>query len=428
MHIVVATEHSKIRIVDREPTGADEATPWILARHVPSIEVINGRYRTEEGISPFEIGRHSIRARQYVGVVAVGGYVLEILPKVATEETAPETLRSCLVRMLHETRDLPLYDGRVSPLQHAKTPMLEYFLAAFAERLVGCIRRQPIKRYVSEFAQLPCVRGRIDFAVQLRANIIHKERVACRFDEFEVDHDINRLLKCAARRAFALSRVHQTKMTLRQAIDQLDGVRDVAPSPLWSALALDRTAADYEIVFRLAKSILLGNSPTPSAGSEECVSLLFDMNRLFEEYIGRRLRRLTKYSVTLQKPRRFLAIDTKADEGRFQMRPDICIHKDGEIVRIMDTKWKRLNGADRKLGVSQSDMYQMAAYGKEYGCPMAILLYPRGGREDPTIHDFTVRAGGETIRVATVDILDPKACERDLLNAIQLASRSTFTQ
>jgi 5-methylcytosine-specific restriction enzyme subunit McrC len=64
------------------------------------------------------------------------------------------------------------------------------------------------------------------------------------------------------------------------------------------------------------------------------------------------------------------------EERKFQLIPDITvITKDGKRV-IIDTKYKLLNRKDRKLGVSQIDLYQMYAYATQWNSDTVILLYP----------------------------------------------------
>ncbi|WP_082802352.1 5-methylcytosine restriction system specificity protein McrC [Falsihalocynthiibacter arcticus] len=71
----------------------------------------------------------------------------------------------------------------------------------------------------------------------------------------------------------------------------------------------------------------------------------------------------------------------------FQTKPDIVIRRAGIVTHVIDTKWKRTsaNVDDPKLGVSQSDVYQMMAYGQLYNTPRLTLLYPHhsglGGEE-----------------------------------------------
>ena len=67
-------------------------------------------------------------------------------------------------------------------------------------------------------------------------------------------------------------------------------------------------------------------------------------------------------------------------QGIFQLRPDLLIET-ADTSWVLDTKWKRINGADRdnKYGLNQGDFYQMLAYGLQYlnGQGDMVLIYPR---------------------------------------------------
>jgi 5-methylcytosine-specific restriction enzyme subunit McrC len=106
------------------------------------------------------------------------------------------------------------------------------------------------------------------------------------------------------------------------------------------------------------------------------------MNVLFEEYVGRLLLRTlsgTEFSVQLQGGRLFCLTSVENGRGVFQTKPDILIRHAGKVVHVIDTKWKRISARfdDPKQGVSQSDVYQMMAYGQLYRAPRLTLLYPR---------------------------------------------------
>ena len=112
---------------------------------------------------------------------------------------------------------------------------------------------------------------------------------------------------------------------------------------------------------------------------------MFEMNKLFEEYVGRLVSRAlagTEYRVSLQGGREYCL--TAQDDGRrvFQTKPDILIWRGGAIVHVIDTKWKRISSRidDPKQGVSQSDIYQMMAYAHLYRAPRLTLLYPHHGQ------------------------------------------------
>ena len=95
---------------------------------------------------------------------------------------------------------------------------------------------------------------------------------------------------------------------------------------------------------------------------------------------------------------------------RFQTRPDIIIRdrQSSTPVAIIDTKWKRLSPAieDAKHGVSQTDVYQVMAYGQLYACRDLLLLYPHhlGLGSGPFATDYLVHGSTDRLRLRSVDV------------------------
>ena len=126
---------------------------------------------------------------------------------------------------------------------------------------------------------------------------------------------------------------------------------------------------------------LFSRGLTTFAGQHANVSLLFRMEKVFENFVthsfGRYQRR---YRVAAPHPQEKLAtIDGKEV---FTTKPDISV-KDGQRVRfVLDAKWKSIDASseDGKHGIDQDDMYQLYAYGKLYGCVAVVLVYPRTRR------------------------------------------------
>lgn len=136
------------------------------------------------------------------------------------------------------------------------------------------------------------------------------------------------------------------------------------------------------------------------------------MNTLFEEYVGRLISRVlagTDLSVSLQGGRLFCLSAETTERGLFQTKPDILIRRAGAITHVIDTKWKRISPRidDPKQGVSQSDVYQMMAYGQLYRAPRLTLLYPHHpdlGSND-LVHARHRITGHETIlETASIDV------------------------
>ncbi len=129
---------------------------------------------------------------------------------------------------------------------------------------------------------------------------------------------------------------------------------------------------DYEQILVWAKTFLLGSSYSPHKGNDLAFALLFDMNVLFESYVGHYLEN-RGYDVSLQDKRHYLVFSEQ--KGIYALRPDIVIDN-GKV--IADTKWKLLSQYKTHQGVSGSDLYQMYAYGTKYdNCERMYLIYPK---------------------------------------------------
>jgi 5-methylcytosine-specific restriction enzyme subunit McrC len=95
-----------------------------------------------------------------------------------------------------------------------------------------------------------------------------------------------------------------------------------------------------------SKGMAPSSPPGETTGRTESLSLLFDMNRLFEGFAAAILRRLwigSGCQVVTQGPQRYFA---RAGDGEaFRMRPDVTVSTaDGTTVLIGDAKWKAVEG------------------------------------------------------------------------------------
>ena len=110
------------------------------------------------------------------------------------------------------------------------------------------------------------------------------------------------------------------------------------------------------------------------------------------------------------------------------MRPDICLMLDGRLIAILDAKWKRLESAGdaQEAGISQSDLYQLLAYGHTYGCGALTLVYPdHAGLINwvPPLYRYApYKESSIHLAVKTFN-LDATAAAADALLAAQLVSR-----
>lgn len=361
----------------------------------------------------------SLKAGQVVGILTTPDVSVEILPKIDTDDD--HSLRKSLVRMLAVARNLPIADSELARLDIQHENLLEVLIRIYSTRLHSAIRRGLPHRYIGHEDDLPRLRGKLNVKRQFSHNAVRPDRLACAFDEFSADTPLNRVLKAAVVRLVKVSKSVSNQRKLSESFARFEGVSDT-PSPLRERVMLDRTNRTFHQLYEMARLLLAGDWQSTTAGRVEGFSLLFPMNELFEEYIGRSLKiALAPRNVKLQDKVRY-AINFPSN--RFNLQPDIVV--DGNV--IVDTKWKELRPEKRDFDVKQDDIYQMLAYSRAYSAKRAILLYPwhTGLEREPGIYRCWQSSGDSIpIDIATVDVTQRNHTVRETLREILLNSNTS---
>ena len=141
--------------------------------------------------------RSGLKAQQVVGVLAVPGRTLEILPKIDGQS---HDVRDALVHMLAVAHDLRVVDSALAGMARQSHDLLELLIRLFANRLLAAVLRGLPRRYVAREDDLRLLRGRLDVVRQFTRHAVRPDRLACRFDELSEDTPLNRVLKAAVSR------------------------------------------------------------------------------------------------------------------------------------------------------------------------------------------------------------------------------------
>jgi len=325
--------------------------------------------------------RNRFRFRGYCGVIQLGDLTLEILPKIHGTERDPGKARTLLIRMLAAVQKLSLHSMDTANLNFQQHVLLDVFILSFVEKLQNLLRQGMIHSYIRQENNLTVIRGKIDIAQQIKHNICNQHRTFCKYDEFISDNLPNRIIKVTLTYLLRFARSNLVQQLLEQLCGIFADVSHVFPSETdWELLHFDRTNEDWEEILKQCRWFLNGMNPDVISGREQSICLLFAMNILFEEYIAIELKKAVgdKYDVLAQKPQKKLLNNI---DGRklFTMKPDIYVKDklNGKPAAILDTKWKLLSGDEKKMGVSQADLYQMYTYAGSYDVPKVMLLYPK---------------------------------------------------
>ncbi len=313
-----------------------------------------------------------LQAQNYVGLIQTkDGTTIEILPKIGDSD---EKSKEILLKMLKTLKNSPFKNFNIANLKSRKMPLLEIFISMFLEELAKLIQKGIKSDYLQKEENLQFLKEKLKINEQIKQNYIHKERFFVEFDEFLSNRVENRLIKSTLKYLYKKSKLNINQQKIREFLfvfDEIETSKNIKND--FSRIRLDRQMRDYEQVLLWSRTFLLENSFSPYRGETVAFALLFDMNLLFESYVYDYLRKSGGFEeIKAQDKTHHLAYENNS--GKFRLKPDIVINK-GEI--IADTKWKLLSFEKSNNGISQTDIYQLYAYGTKYkNCQNLYLIYP----------------------------------------------------
>ena len=342
-------------------------------------------------------GRRVVQVTSYVGVIcAPNGYQIEVLPKVgkAIGGSADEA-RQLLIEMLcclHGFRHVLSDSAKLSAV---RMPLLEIFITEFLRTVEQIVKRGLRSDYQLRQDNLFALRGKLMVSQHLRQNLFRADRFFTEHDEFSIDRPENRLLRSALLRVLMLTGTQANQRLARE----LDFVfAEVQPSTQikidFQKIRLDRGMGYYADSLEWARLILNDESPLTGLGNHVAPSLLFPMEAVFEAYVAKHLARQLMPSLLLKIQARSRHLVRHCEKNWFQLKPDLLIRNAESDLLVLDTKWKLLdslkaNGTD-KYGLSQTDFYQLQAYGLSYlnGVGDVVLIYPKTDAFDAPLPVF----------------------------------------
>ena len=320
------------------------------------------------------VGGKFIQARNYVGVLQTkSGLTIEILPKIADKNDA-ERSKAIFIKMLKTLKNFPFKSSNLASLKTQNLPLLEIFISMFLCELEALVKKGIKSDYVALEDNLNFLKGKLNINEQIKRNSVHKERFYVGYSEFLSDIKINRIIKTTLKFLYKKSNSSKNQQKIRELLFIFDEVSECEDyKNLFAKLVINRQVKHYEQTLLWCKIFLLGNTFTPHKGDDLGFALLFDMNALFESYVGNFIKK-KRADVSLQHSAKHLVEDPKS----FKLRPDIFL----ESKFIADTKWKIVKSRD---DISQADLYQLYAYGKKHECGELYLIYPKidGVEQEP---------------------------------------------
>ena len=337
----------------------------------------------------------ALRLDNYVGVVETPcGTLLEILPK-HVDDSAPDgsSARAVLTKMLGAVWKLPHRKSGPADIELLRKPLTEWVMRQYLLALDDIVKRGVRFDYLRVEEEARYLRGQLHVAKQALQSPQRRHLLQLRHDIYSPDRAENRLLHSALLRICATTEDPQNwrlAHELATVLNELPVSKDVAGDfRLWRS---DRLMAHYQDIRPWCEVVLGNQMPTAQRGRRRGISLLFPMERLFEEYVALRIgaqlpggTRMKRHAAS-----KFLCRHDGGD--MFRLEPDMLVTRPA-YSWVLDAKWKMIDAGDRpnKYGLDQGDMYQLLGYGQQYlrGSGELFLVYPRTAKfavELPAFH------------------------------------------
>jgi 5-methylcytosine-specific restriction enzyme subunit McrC len=406
-----------------------------LPANDPLLDALN-RLNQNAGKELIQLERQGLRATQYVGVIQAGAYLIQILPKIDCDpdgraeaptgsrphDLAVTSAARNFMHLLNLARRLQMHHQALATLQTARGSWLEMLTDLFAIELMIQLQQGFHQDYVRREDMLPYIRGRWNIARQF----VHQPDLAqgldVSYDDYSPDTLLNRVFHLTVERLQLVARNPQTRQRLANLIIWLSPVQ--LPAQLHTTdldrVEFTRLNERFQPAFQLARLFLEGQTIQLMAGGQRAFAFVFDMDRLFEQFVASLLetqrRRIlpegwADSQIELQggTPKKYLIQPPNpAEKPLFHLKPDILLKSLGSTRLIIDTKNKALSLLQPYRSVAEGDAYQMLAYATQFSCSNVLLLYPNtyGAAPSEPYCVFIEKPDGTSIRlfIAALDL------------------------
>lgn len=341
-------------------------------KHLEALEKFFGN-KDGEVFPYYSLIYKGVKFKQYVGILSVGDVTIEVLPKTDKRTTNTLYWRNKLIHMLSRVYKLDVKTPSNANQQiYPSSAILDIFIKKFLDDVDILLNRGLVKCYHKDEGNRKALKGKLLLEKHLMKNHIHKEQFYVKYTTYDREHILNQILREALK---VIPNVTSNTFLKGRAISTLFNfpeLKDIQVTrDLFASLQYNRKTDDYKNAIMLAELLLMHYMPNFDGGRKPIMALMFDMNKLWEEYIFRLLKReLNKYDIIAQNSYLFWE---NSDGKSKTIRPDIVITRcDNKKKYVIDTKWKLPE--DNKP--SDADLHQMFAYREYYNAEKVALLYP----------------------------------------------------
>lgn len=342
------------------------------AEHV--LDAAAGRALAASGIidaapDPYIAGTWRLAAKSKVGAVTVAvpdrsPVIVRIVPKLS--------IGRLFFLLSYVINPKGWREDDVDAAEHAD--LLPAMAHAFERQTERALRQGLLQGYRTTEESALVVRGRIRHGEQIRRHYGMSIPIELEYDDFTADIAENQLLRAAVDRLLTLPSIPLPIRT--RLLHQRARLADVSvlvrghQLPAWRPTRLN---AHYQHALRLADLILRSASVDHLGGAVRISGFLFDLNKVFEDFVTVALSQALVGSeaggrITRQ------AQHYLDEDDTVLMKPDLVWYDDDRPLAVADAKYK----AEKPEGFPGADLYQLLAYCTVLDLADGHLIYAKG--------------------------------------------------
>lgn len=361
----------------------------------------------------FTIIHKGIRFGSYVGVIQIGGLTIEILPKADNNENADTNLwQNVLLNMLKVCKKIQVESISETQLKKRYHSILDVYFELYLNEVERLVKKGLIKKYRKNQSNQNALKGKLLFAQNIQQNLVHKERFYCEHQVYDQNHLLHQILYkgLLVLKTFVNDSLKDKLNRLLFNFQDFENIN--IQKKHFEKIIIDRKNHDYQKAIDIAKIIILNYSPSLNYGNENLLTLLFDMNALWEEYIFRILQKhkTDEIEVSFQNSDKFW-------ENK-RIRPDIVLKTKNETF-VIDTKWKIIEANNP----SDDDLKQMFVYNLHWEAEKTLLLYPKINQMDSDFGTFHYNDLGKKCKLGFVNITDELTIKNNKIVAKEIFAK-----
>lgn len=370
-------QRKHISVFEHETLRIDRGEQRLSESQLKSLQ----SYFGENGVPYYSLIHNGVRFNEFVGVIQVGNTVIEVLPKADNTfagANEKKQWRDILIDMLFAVGIFDIHAPSSSSLKLKSNSILDLYFQLFIEEVEYLLHNGLVKQYRKKEGNVMALKGSLQFSKHIQQNFIHQERFYVHHTTYDVEHKLHLILYktiCLLKRINTNVSLHSSIGALLLHFPEMPDL--IITKGTFKNLIFNRKTQSYKKAIDIANLLLLQYHPDINKGRNNVLALMFDMNKLWEQFVYVSLCKIkdANTTITAQTSKYFW----KPEYGfRSKIRPDIVVNKDKDNCLVLDTKWKNFYG----LNPSPEDLRQMYVYHEYYNAKRVALVYPGNKTND----------------------------------------------